>query len=58
MRGGGGGRLRCRAVDPARPRHGLQNGPRELRARSDSLLAPMCVHWAVNGVGQIFVQVA
>jgi membrane protease YdiL (CAAX protease family) len=30
----------------------------ELRARSDSLLAPMLMHWAVNGFGQIFVQMA
>ena len=30
----------------------------ELRARSDSLLAPMFMHWAVNGLGEIFVNVA
>ena len=30
----------------------------ELRARSDSLLAPMLAHWAVNGLGEIFVQLA
>ena len=30
----------------------------ELRARSDSLLAPMLMHWAVNGLGEIFVNVA
>ena len=30
----------------------------ELRVRSDSLLAPMAMHWAVNGVGQFFVQIA
>ncbi len=28
----------------------------ELRARSDSLLAPMLAHWAVNGLGEIFLQ--
>jgi uncharacterized protein len=28
----------------------------ELRARSDSLLAPILLHWAVNGLGEIFVQ--
>jgi len=27
----------------------------ELRARSDSLLAPILLHWAVNGFGEIFV---
>ena len=30
----------------------------ELRARSDSLLAPILAHWAVNGLGVIFVQLA
>jgi uncharacterized protein len=30
----------------------------ELRSRSDSLLAPMFMHWAVNGLGEIFVDVA
>jgi membrane protease YdiL (CAAX protease family) len=30
----------------------------ELRARSDSLLAPMLAHWAVNGLGEVFVQLA
>lgn len=30
----------------------------ELRARSGSLLAPMLLHWAVNGLGEIFVAVA
>ena len=30
----------------------------ELRVRSDSLLAPMLAHWAVNGLGVIFVQLA
>ena len=30
----------------------------ELRARSDSLLAPMLAHWSVNGLGTIFVQLA
>ena len=30
----------------------------ELRARSDSLLAPVLAHWAVNGMGAIFVQLA
>ena len=30
----------------------------ELRARSDSLLAPMLAHWAVNGLGEIVVQLA
>jgi membrane protease YdiL (CAAX protease family) len=29
----------------------------ELRARSDSLLAPILLHWAVNGFGEIFVVV-
>ena len=28
----------------------------ELRVRSDSLLAPVLAHWAVNGLGVIFVQ--
>jgi membrane protease YdiL (CAAX protease family) len=30
----------------------------ELRIRSGSLLAPMLAHWAVNGLGVIFLQVA
>lgn len=30
----------------------------ELRARTDSLLAPMLLHWAVNGLGEVFVRVA
>ena len=30
----------------------------ELRVRSDSLLAPVLAHWAVNGMGVIFVQLA
>jgi membrane protease YdiL (CAAX protease family) len=30
----------------------------ELRIRSGSLLAPMLAHWAVNGLGVIFVQLA
>jgi membrane protease YdiL (CAAX protease family) len=30
----------------------------ELRARSDSLLAPILLHWAVNGFGELFVLVA
>ena len=30
----------------------------ELRRRSDSLLAPILLHWAVNGVGVIAVLVA
>jgi membrane protease YdiL (CAAX protease family) len=30
----------------------------ELRARSDSLVAPMLLHWAVNGFGEIFVAAA
>ncbi len=30
----------------------------ELRVRSDSLLAPMLAHWAVNGLGVIFLQLA
>jgi len=30
----------------------------ELRARSDSLLAPILLHWAVNGLGELFVQLA
>jgi membrane protease YdiL (CAAX protease family) len=30
----------------------------ELRARSDSLLAPVLAHWSVNGFGVIFVQLA
>jgi membrane protease YdiL (CAAX protease family) len=30
----------------------------ELRARSGSLLAPILLHWAVNGVGVLFVQLA
>jgi uncharacterized protein len=30
----------------------------ELRRRSDSLLAPILLHWAVNGLGTIFVMVA
>ena len=29
-----------------------------LRARSDSLLAPMLAHWSVNSFGTIFVQLA
>ena len=29
----------------------------ELRARSDSLLAPILLHWAVNGLGELFVLV-
>lgn len=28
----------------------------ELRARSGSLLAPILLHWAVNGCGELFVQ--
>jgi uncharacterized protein len=30
----------------------------ELRARSNSLLAPMLLHWAINGFGVIFLQLA
>ncbi|MEP6561434.1 MAG: CPBP family intramembrane glutamate endopeptidase, partial [Nakamurella sp.] len=30
----------------------------ELRARSGSLLAPALAHWAVNGLGVIFLQLA
>ncbi|MET0864647.1 MAG: CPBP family intramembrane glutamic endopeptidase [Nakamurella sp.] len=30
----------------------------ELRARSNSLLAPMLLHWAINGLGVIFLQLA
>jgi len=30
----------------------------ELRVRSNSLLAPLLAHWAVNGLGVIFVQLA
>ena len=30
----------------------------ELRDRSDSLLAPILLHWAVNGLGELFVQLA
>ena len=30
----------------------------ELRARSGSLVAPMLLHWAVNGLGEIFVALA
>jgi membrane protease YdiL (CAAX protease family) len=30
----------------------------ELRIRSDSLLAPILLHWAVNGLGELFVQIA
>jgi len=30
----------------------------ELRARSDSLLAPILLHWAVNGFGELFVLFA
>lgn len=29
----------------------------ELRARSDSLLAPIGLHWAINGLGELFVHV-
>jgi len=28
----------------------------ELRARSDSLVAPILLHWAINGFGVLFVQ--
>lgn len=28
----------------------------ELRARSGSLLAPILLHWAVNGLGELFLQ--
>ena len=30
----------------------------ELRDRSDSLLAPILLHWAVNGFGEVFVLLA
>jgi len=30
----------------------------ELRARTGSLLAPIMLHWAVNGLGEIFVKLA
>lgn len=30
----------------------------ELRRRSDSLLAPILLHWAVNGFGELFLLVA
>ena len=30
----------------------------ELRIRSGSLLTPVLAHWAVNGIGVIFVQLA
>ena len=30
----------------------------ELRSRSDSLIAPMMLHWAVNGIGEVFVHLA
>jgi membrane protease YdiL (CAAX protease family) len=30
----------------------------EVRARSNSLLAPIALHGAVNGIGQIVVQLA
>ena len=29
----------------------------ELRARSGSLLAPILLHWAINGLGELFVMV-
>jgi membrane protease YdiL (CAAX protease family) len=29
----------------------------ELRARSGSLLAPILLHWAINGLGELFVLV-
>jgi membrane protease YdiL (CAAX protease family) len=28
----------------------------ELRGRSGSLLAPILLHWAVNGFGELFVR--
>jgi membrane protease YdiL (CAAX protease family) len=30
----------------------------ELRRRSNSLLAPIAAHWAINGLGVLFVMLA